>query len=300
MPVGERRLVDFFLVGAAKAGTTSLYKILDSHPQVFMSEPKEPNFFTSEDLRQHGYLSRVRSVSSLADYDRLFAMAAPGQVLGEASVSYLAYRGTARKIFNYNPAARIIISLRDPVMRALSHHAMDQRLGYCRHSLEEIFRSPADYPVHFFQYFDNGLYFSRVREYMEIFPASHIHVIMFPLLASNQQMCATQLLSFLGVDQTYLPVAAVKENAHRVPKNRFYRFLYQNESFRVWIKRVLSPKFLDRVQNSIFSAAEKTPVDELLLQDMYGFFAADSCKLERLLGPVALQLQEKPYDFTDQ
>lgn len=293
-------MVDFFLVGAAKAGTTSIYRILDSHPQVFMSEPKEPNFFTSEDLRQHGYLSRVRTVSSRADYDRLFAMATPGQVLGEASVSYLAYRGTARKIFAYNPAARIIISLRDPVMRAISHHAMDQRLGYCKYPLEEIFRSPADYPVHFFQYFDNGLYFSRVTEYMEIFPASHIHVIMFPALAGNQQMCATRLLSFLGVDQAHLPVAAVKENAHRVPRNRLYQFLYQSESLRGWIKHALSPKYLAKFQNSIFSNAEKTPVDRLLLQDMYGFFAADSRKLERLLGPVALQLRENPYDVTDQ
>jgi hypothetical protein len=292
MASGERRLVDFFVVGAAKAGTTTLYRILDSHPQIFMSEPKEPNFFTSGKLRQHGFLSKVRTVSSLADYDSLFSAAAPGQIVGEGSVSYLAYRGTALKIFNYNPAARIVISLRDPVRRAISHHSMDQRLGYCKHSLEEIFRSPTDYPVHFFQYFDNGLYFGRVREYMEIFPANHVHVIMFPELASRQGQCATELLSFLGVDQSRVPESAVKENVHMVPRNRVYRFLYQREFIRAWTRRVLSPKHLAILQNSIFFTADKPAVSELLLRDMYRFFEEDSRKLQSLPGLKSLQLQE--------
>ena len=299
MPSAERHLVDFFLVGAAKAGTTTLYKILDSHPQIFMSEPKEPNFFTSGELRQHGFLSKIRTVSSRADYDRLFSTAAPGQISGEGSVSYLAYRGTARRIFAYNPAARIIISLRDPVRRAISHHAMDQRLRYCKHSLEAIFRSPADYPVHFFQYFDNGLYFDRVREYMEVFPANHIHLILFPELARNQNLCAAELLSFLGVDRTRVPGSAVRENVHRVPRNRLYRFLYQSEFFRTWIKRILSPKYLAVVQDRTFSTADRPPVDKLLLQEMYRFFEEDSRKLESLLGLKSLQLQETPYEFTE-
>ena len=68
-------LPDFFIIGAAKAGTTSLFALLERHPDIFMSTPKEPEFFARDDLYSKG----------LESYADLFEQALPGQILGEAS-----------------------------------------------------------------------------------------------------------------------------------------------------------------------------------------------------------------------
>ena len=71
-------LPDFIIIGAAKAGTTSLYAMLDRHPDIFMPRQKEPEFFARDDLYAQG----------LDSYAENFAGAEPGQVVGEASTLY--------------------------------------------------------------------------------------------------------------------------------------------------------------------------------------------------------------------
>ncbi|MCP5164493.1 MAG: sulfotransferase [Pseudomonadales bacterium] len=283
-------VVDFFLVGAAKAGSTTLYRILDTHPQVFMSDPKETNFFTHREIGEHAFLGKVPAVSREVDYQRLFEAALPGQVRGEASVSYLSLPGVAQKIARYNPAAKIVVSLRDPVMRAISHHAMDQKLGFCRHSLEAIFHSPSRYPNHFFQYFDNGLYCARLREYLSVFPRERLHVILFPDLVHRQQSCIADLLSFLGVAADQLPELNLRENARSVPRNRVYGFLYQRASLRSLLKRVLPAKYRAGIQASILSREEGPVFERGFMQEMYDFYQDDLAELADLLGggPVVL------------
>src|ERR1700688_1693225 len=81
-----RRMPDFFIVGHHKSGTTALYEMLRAHPQIFMPDLKEPVFFASELPRQ---AHRYRAPESIEECLDLFEPAAPGQVTGEASASYL-------------------------------------------------------------------------------------------------------------------------------------------------------------------------------------------------------------------
>src|SRR5690349_7816414 len=129
------RLPNFFIVGAPKAGTTSLYHYLDQHPQIYMSAIKEPNFFSSEiraencdpDLRRallrdgeavreflSGPMREKRFggiVTTWDDYVRLFANAAKESALGEASVCYLWSPTAAAGIAERMPGAKIIVML---------------------------------------------------------------------------------------------------------------------------------------------------------------------------------------------
>src|SRR5579864_1438595 len=117
------RLPNFFIVGAPKAGTTSLYHYLDQHPQIYMSPVKEPNYFASE-VRLEGFSEEFREqavtdiaqlrkyldgpisekrfgglVAAWPDYLKLFKNVQGEQAIGEASVCYLWSESASRNIF---------------------------------------------------------------------------------------------------------------------------------------------------------------------------------------------------------
>ncbi|PYC46421.1 hypothetical protein DI396_15600 [Litorivita pollutaquae] len=106
---------DFFIIGAAKAGTTSLHARLQAHPDLFLTEPKEPEFFARDDRYEAG----------IDSYAALFTDAKPGQLRGDASTLYsLAplFPKTAERIKTHCPEAKFIYMLREPVNRAVDHN----------------------------------------------------------------------------------------------------------------------------------------------------------------------------------
>src|SRR6204780_4818563 len=130
----HRRTPDFFIVGQPKSGTTALYEMLRSHPQIYMPDMKEPLFFAS-DLRP--YLKEGGSVAQKpqfpATYDEylsLFEPATAEQRIGEASSSYLRSRVAASAIAEAQPAARIIAILREPagLLRSLHLQRLQEKI----------------------------------------------------------------------------------------------------------------------------------------------------------------------------
>ena len=92
--------VDFFIVGAPKAGTTSLYHYLNEHLEIEMSSQKEPNYFSDEALKRQGMYYRKNRIDNLEKYHDLFTNKAV-KLRGEASVSYLFYDDVPQKIKDY-------------------------------------------------------------------------------------------------------------------------------------------------------------------------------------------------------
>ena len=108
---------DFFIIGAPKCGTTTLHGWLRTHPDIFLPEKKEPHYFAPHLSR------RYRRIVKEADYLSLFTPAHTGQICGEASVLYSFYPETVQAILAFNPQAKIIFLLRNPVDMAVSYHA---------------------------------------------------------------------------------------------------------------------------------------------------------------------------------
>jgi hypothetical protein len=106
------RAPDFFLVGAPKCVTSSLHLLLIQHPEIFMCDPKEPHFFSTD-------LPGLAEVPDRAGYDALFADAPSGAKRGDASAFYHSSRSAAEEIHKANPEARIIASTRNPVDAAV-------------------------------------------------------------------------------------------------------------------------------------------------------------------------------------
>ena len=113
---------NFFIVGAAKCGTTSLYRYLRQHPDVFMPEQKEPNFFGSDLSYRFPRISQARYLSC-------FAKAKGETRIGEATTIYLYSEKAAEEIKAFSPEAKIIIMLRNPVDVLYSYHSQQLYSG---------------------------------------------------------------------------------------------------------------------------------------------------------------------------
>ena len=115
------RKPDFFLIGAPKCGTTALATYLSEHPNILLSDPKEPQYFC-KDLKWYG-----NPVKSDEDYLRRFfpgLEGSPAAIVGEASSLYLYSKVAVPNILSFQPEAKFIVMLRNPVEMAYSLHSM--------------------------------------------------------------------------------------------------------------------------------------------------------------------------------
>jgi hypothetical protein len=216
---------DFFIVGAAKSGTTSLHDYLRQHPGIFMPAVKELNFFGSDRPSRHS--PRL----SLEEYLANFRGAPPGVRIGEASVSYLRSTEAAREIRAFAPEAQAIVMLRSPleVMQAL--HAELVFLG-----LEDIGdfgealaaepdrRAGRRVPAAInnprgLLYRDAVRYPEQLARYHEALGPDRVHVIVFDDFKADTAAATAGAFRFLGVDDRFRPRLEVL-NAAKAPRSR--------------------------------------------------------------------------------
>ena len=120
------KLPNLFIVGTGRAGTTSLYNYLKQHPEVFMSPIKEPQYFLRKDIYEfHDGIDIEKIISDFGEYINLFKGGEHKKIRGEASALYLYLKSATHEIYELIPDAKIIISLRNPIERALSYFRMN-------------------------------------------------------------------------------------------------------------------------------------------------------------------------------
>lgn len=113
---------NFFILGAPKCGTTSLAEWLGGHPSIFVCNPKEPKFFNTD-------WTLPNRPHSVAEYEQLFIEAKEYSAIGEATTGYLSSQVAVSKILNYNPGAKFLVCLRDPIEMLASLHAQRLKEG---------------------------------------------------------------------------------------------------------------------------------------------------------------------------
>jgi len=274
---------NLFIVGAPKCGTTALYKYLESHPQVFMSDPKEVNFFSKKELEEQSLYYQDFKPKNEKEYLSLFKnVDIEHKIIGEASVSYLFYTEVPERIHTFNPNSKVVILLRDPVARALSHYLMDKRLGLLNKELMEIFHSEeARDKLNFQQYFLIGNYASQVKRYLSLFGKNNVEIIFSKELKSNRNNTIQNLYRFLGI-QNFELTKEIKHNAYKEPKGFFIKKIYSMSFIRKNIKKVIPEPILKRGVEFFFNLTPPTlnNQDKILLKKYY---YDDICELEKLL-----------------
>jgi hypothetical protein len=278
--------VDFFIVGAPKSGTTSLYHYLSEHPQVEMSSQKEPDYFSDKAIHEQGMYYAKNRVDTLDKYESLFVQK-ESVVYGEASVSYLFYENVAEDIKKYNPNAKIIIMLRDPIERAFSHYLMDYRLGLISDSFENVLAKISKHKnAHLFyqQYIEVSKYAKQIQRYLDFFKKENILFIDYEDFKKNVSKTVDQVYNFLNISTEFVADINTKHNTFIMPKNKIIRLIY---SF-VFLRKILTflfPVYLVKNIRVLLFKSDKKP--ELLKETrslLSIIFNDDIKKMEEVLA----------------
>jgi hypothetical protein len=212
---GPGRLPDFFIVGHAKSGTTALYEMLRGHPQIHMPEAKEPWYFATDMRPRFKHPMAGAEPETLEEYIELFAGAEPGQMVGEASTSYLWSHTAASGIAAVVPRARCIAILREPAsflrslhLQLLQTHVESRRDLRSAIALEENRRRGRHVPrrshrPQLLQYSDHVRYVEQLRRYEALFPPEQLKVLIYDDFRSENEATVRSVLRFLEVDDNH-------------------------------------------------------------------------------------------------
>jgi hypothetical protein len=224
---------NFLIVGAAKAGTTSLSYWLQQHPDVFLPAIKEPSYFVSN--------------YGLADREQYYDLFTPGvgkRMIGEASTAYLTAPESAAWIAEELGIIKIIIILRHPVRRALSLYSWMVMEGYewltdfstALEKESERLHDPIFYrsnPEFFwdYMYFNSGLYVEQVNRYFQIFGKDNVRVYLFDNLVSDPKSFYVDVCQFLSLPPIFT-IDFTARNISRIPKFISLQFWLRHHSWR--------------------------------------------------------------------
>ena len=209
---------NFLIAGGQRCGTTTLYELLDQHPQVYLAKPvrPEPKFF-------------VRDCRGPRDRDRYLStwfaeVPAAAKAVGEKSTSYLETPGTAARIRAMFPEMRLLFILRHPLERAVSNYRYTRSHGLETESFDAAVRLEArrlaetqfdEISAHPHAYLRRGRYAEHLRQYVDTFAREQIEIVLNDWLQQDAAAVCRQVYGFLGVDSGYVPPRlAVRENAH--------------------------------------------------------------------------------------
>jgi hypothetical protein len=266
---------NFFVVGAAKSGTTSIYSWLKQHPDVFVPQIKEPSFFV------HGY-----GFSNWDDYLKIFENGQGRQAIGDTSASYLAAPEAPAWIRETLGNIKIVIVLRNPVKRALSLYTWMAMEGYEQYSTfekalqaEELRYSDEHFywhnPEYFWDYiyFRSGLYYVQVKRYFDIFGDKNVKIFLFEEIVNTPARVYLDLCNFLEISTDITPTFS-HENSSILPRfvglqyivrtkfdkavrkvrpQRFQKYIFPlKDRFFVWNKQIgYKPQMLSETEKKL-------------------------------------------------
>ncbi|MEC4805646.1 MAG: sulfotransferase [Jaaginema sp. PMC 1079.18] len=199
----SRVLPNFLIVGAQKAGTTSLYAYLKQHPQVLPAQQNEVHFFDYKfnkgELLYRSYFPTIAEIEY--QQNRLNQKI----ITGETSPSYLFNPLVASRIAKLLPTVKIIILLRDPVTRSYSHYQHEVRKGrenltFAAAIAKEEERVQGKYHSYFhacYAYQARGLYLNQIKTYLDFFKPENILILSSENFFQNPQQVYNSVLSFL-------------------------------------------------------------------------------------------------------
>ncbi len=186
-----RRKPNLFVIGAMKSGTTSLHEYLNTHPQIAMSGWKEPAFFVEELTLRRGedwYLS-------LFENDERY------RYLGESSTHYTrlpVFQGVAERLYRFNPDARLIYIMRNPLERVVSHYWHNTQIRDFKHGGGEprpLLKAVREDP----QYLAFGDYATQLEPYINCFGRKALYALTFETLVRDPQRELDHIYQWLGL-----------------------------------------------------------------------------------------------------
>lgn len=270
---------NFFIVGAPRAGHTSLYNYLDRVNGIYMSPAKAPGYFLSKDFKEKYDKEK---------YLALFKDVKDEKAIGEAS-SYMTDSESPKLIHEQIPYAKIIMILRDPIHRAFSHHLQAIRGGYEDLTFEKAFHQylqTGDKSSEFYKHvIEPGFYYESVKKFQEIFGKKQVCIVIFEEYIKDTKKTVKNILKFLEIEAELPDNVDEAYNAYSEPLGKFGTSIVKNSLINKFAKKVLNKSKRQKILRSVTNKKGKKPKmideDRRLLKKIY---KNDIQKLMELIG----------------
>lgn len=206
--------IDFIGIGAPKTGTTWLAEILNEHPEVCISEPKEIHYFNEKNSFAHSFVNKNYK-KSFEWYKKRFKHCSKENIKGEFSTGYLMDKKAPILIKKRFPRIKLIACLRNPVDRANSNFWMFKEYLKVEHrSIERAMREEGEY-------IERGLYFKQISRYLKYFKKEQILFIFLDDIKNEPEKIVRDLYEFIGVsDKNFVP-KNIRKKRKNSRKSRF-------------------------------------------------------------------------------
>lgn len=288
---------NFFIVGAPKCGTTALSEYLKEHPNIYLSDPKEPHYFALD-------FEQYRLTKTLEEYLDLFGdSSAKHTAIGEGSVFYLFSLVALKQIYQFDPQAKIIVMLRNPVDLVYSFHSQvvfsaDEsvrnfeqawRLQSKRQHGKKIPRQCRE--AAFLQYAAMGRLGEQMERLFSIFPLKQIEIIWFEDFVQSTKQVYDRVLNFLEVDNDN------RQDFVRINENKSHKLgalgnfsekppaLLSDVALKARDLLGLERLYiLDTIRSINTKVISRQPLTQELRAELTAEFASDIKKLSRLLN----------------
>lgn len=291
------RVPTFLVVGAGRSGTTGLAEGLRTHPDVFVTTPKEPHYFAL-----HGMTPRFQAPGdeatinrvAVTDLDRYLALYPENSghvALGDASVSTLYYHAHAiPEIHRLNPDTRIVVMLREPVERA--HSAFDymtargfERATSLQEAFEDEERRISENWHHLWHYQAMSHYAQSVRAFQDAFGVDRVGIWFYDDLQRDYVGTVSEVLRFIGTTPVPGEAAGVPiVNSSGSPRSRLVQSTLhaatRNEPIRRAVKRLTSYRAREAVRRRLLRRNELDPASR---RELSPLFAEDLRELSKLV-----------------
>jgi len=284
---------NFYVIGAARSGTTSLHHYLGQHPEIYMCPVKEPNFYAFDGSTAHlrgpsaQWLSD-HSVVSRSAYAALFENAGNARAIGEVSPLYLSTAGSAERIQHENPGAKMVAILRHPVDRAFASFVAHRREGWepCanfREAFDDDGRRVEEGWV-LQSLFSAGCYAEKLTPYYQRFLSTQIRVYLYEDLVQAPAALMADLFAFLDVDSDFVPDLASRYNESGEIRNPLVALLWKHSyRLRRELRRFLPKSLRDLAYARITRDLHRPYLDDRLRAELTERYRDEIVRLQNMI-----------------
>lgn len=288
--------LDFLIIGAQKAGTTSVYDWIGQHPDIYAPQHlKDFPFFRGDKLYSKGENFLNKQIGNVDN----------SKVVGAGSVQYLFFENIPKRIYDYNKNIKLIAILRNPIDRAISAYRYAVERGLENRTFSEAINYEIKYGLNAYKdyreanqkfYLKRGLYYQQLNNYYKYFSKDQILVLFFEELIKNKEQLLSKIFQFLEVPY-YNNINYNKKNITQGATNTIiYKLIYSDKIKNIllinFIKQFLSLKLKNQLAEYLVhfnrSSNRKSDIKEKNinietkdLKKLYDFFLRDINKLRK-------------------
>jgi hypothetical protein len=262
---------DFIIIGAMKCATSTLHDQLAQQPGIFMTEPKEPYFFSDDDVWAKG----------LQWYADLYQYAAEGDLCGESSTHYTklpTYPKTIRRMHTHVPDAKLIYIIRHPIDRLISHYIHDWSENKVDAPIDEAIAMHSDLIAY-------SKYAMQIRPFLKAYGMDNILLVFFEHLLSDSSTELCRIARFIGYpnEPRWHKYDASNVSAKRMRQSAWRDAIVWN-SVSAWLRRNFVPQSMRDWVKGFWQMKQRPQIGEEMLKKLEHLFDEDLAQLSRWIN----------------